>query len=85
MQWIKNASDRSIGDATWRHGAESIFAIGIFEKYPLNILVMGDIVAEWLAREFTFLGIHFQNWMPLALAIVMLGVLFQLLRSTRRG
>jgi hypothetical protein len=46
---------------------------------------MGDTVAEWLAREFTVLGIHFQNWMPLALAIVVLGVLLQWLRSTPRN
>jgi hypothetical protein len=31
---------------------------------------------RWLAGEFTFLGVHFQNWMPLALAIIALWVLF---------
>jgi hypothetical protein len=29
------------------------------------------------------LGIHFQNWMPLALAIVVFGVLLQWLSSVR--
>jgi hypothetical protein len=52
-------------------------------KISIKYLFMGDIVAEWLAREFTFLGIHFQNWMPLALAIVVFGVLLQWLSSAR--
>jgi hypothetical protein len=31
---------------------------------------------QWLAGEFTLLGVHFQNWMALALAIVVLWVVF---------
>jgi hypothetical protein len=33
-------------------------------------------MAQWLAGEFTLLGVHFQNWMPLALAIIVLWVVF---------
>ena len=29
---------------------------------------------DWLAGEFTILGIHFQNWMPIAVAIGIAGV-----------
>jgi len=36
---------------------------------------MGDGIAQWLAGDFALLGIQFQNWMPVALAIVMLFVL----------
>jgi disulfide bond formation protein DsbB len=32
-------------------------------------------VGEWLVREFTFLGIHFQNWMPVAAGIVAVTIL----------
>lgn len=42
---------------------------------------MGDGVAQWLAGEFVFLGVHFQNWMPVALAIVVLAILYQWLRG----
>jgi hypothetical protein len=35
---------------------------------------MGNQVAQWLLGEFTFLGFHFQNWMPVALAIVALAI-----------
>jgi len=40
-----------------------------------KIAFMGDQVAHWLLGEFTVLGVHFQNWMPVALAIVALGIL----------
>jgi hypothetical protein len=33
-------------------------------------------VGDWLVREFTFLGIHFQNWMPVAVGIVVLLILY---------
>jgi hypothetical protein len=45
---------------------------------------MGIFVSEWLARDFTFLGVHFQNWMPLALVIVLLCVIFQWVRGSFR-
>jgi hypothetical protein len=35
---------------------------------------MGSGIAQWLAGDFTLLGIQFQNWMPVALAIVALFV-----------
>jgi hypothetical protein len=31
---------------------------------------------EWLAGEFSLFGIHFQNWMPLFVAIVLVAVVF---------
>jgi hypothetical protein len=31
---------------------------------------------EWLTTEFTFLGIQFQNWMVIALAIVVLAIVY---------
>jgi len=40
---------------------------------------MGQI-ADWLVGEFTFLGIHFQHWMLVALAIVVLSILYEWLR-----
>jgi hypothetical protein len=45
---------------------------------------LGDAVAQWLVHEFTFMGIHFQNWMPVAAAIVVAGVLLQWRRGARR-
>jgi hypothetical protein len=45
---------------------------------------MGISVSEWLARDFTFVGLHLQNWMPLALVIVLLCVIFQWLRGSFR-
>ena len=31
---------------------------------------MGDGIAQWLAADFAVLGFQFQNWMPIAVAIV---------------
>jgi disulfide bond formation protein DsbB len=45
---------------------------------------MGMAVSEWLAREFAVFGIHFQNWMLLALAIVVVCVLFQWFKGSYR-
>jgi len=45
---------------------------------------MGDQAGQWLVGEFTFLGIHFQNWMPLTVGIVLLFILYQWLRASRR-
>jgi len=45
---------------------------------------MGISVSEWLVRDFTFVGVHLQNWMPLALVIVLLCVIFQWLRGSFR-
>jgi disulfide bond formation protein DsbB len=57
---------------------------------PLKISIKyifcgGVVVSEWLAREFTFLGVHFQNWMPLALVIVLLCIFFQWFRGWFRN
>jgi hypothetical protein len=32
-------------------------------------------MGEWLVKQFTLLGVTFQNWMALALAIILIGVL----------
>jgi hypothetical protein len=55
------------------------------QKYQLNIFRWGTIVSEWLATDFTFFGVHFQNWMPIALVVVVLCVVFQVLRGSYRG
>jgi len=39
-----------------------------------------DQVAHWLLGESTLLGVLFQNWMPVALAIVAFGI-FQAWRT----
>ena len=31
-------------------------------------------MGDWLASDFWSLGFHFQNWMPLALAILAFGI-----------
>jgi hypothetical protein len=36
---------------------------------------LGAHLGNWLSGEFSLLGIHFQNWMPLFVAIVVLAVL----------
>jgi hypothetical protein len=33
-------------------------------------------MSEWLAGEFALLGVHFQNWMPLALTIIVSWMVF---------
>ena len=38
---------------------------------------------QWLIREFTFLGIHFQNWMAVAAGIVVLFILYYWLGERR--
>jgi hypothetical protein len=38
-------------------------------------------MGDWLTREFTFLGAHFQNWMPMAIGIVVLFVLYLWIRE----
>ena len=45
----------------------------------------GPLVVEWLARSFELLGYHFQNWMLVALAIILIGGTFQLLKGSSRG
>jgi len=35
-----------------------------------------DQVPDWLIGEFAILGINFQNWMPIAFAIVLLAILY---------
>jgi hypothetical protein len=37
---------------------------------------MGNGSIQWLVEEFTFLGMHFQSWMPVVAAIIVLGILF---------
>jgi hypothetical protein len=50
----------------------------LFKIYFLR----GPLVAEWLAGEFTVLGYHFQNWMLVALVVVLIGAVLQWLRSS---
>jgi hypothetical protein len=38
-------------------------------------------VGDWLVAGFTFLGIHFQNWMPVTAGIVALFVLYLWIRA----
>jgi hypothetical protein len=38
---------------------------------------MGEGVSQWLVSEFTLFGVHFQNWMPIALVIVVFCVAYQ--------
>jgi hypothetical protein len=33
---------------------------------------MGERIGQWLVGQFALFGVHFQNWMALALAIVVL-------------
>ncbi len=33
-------------------------------------------MGDWLVQEFTFLGIHFQNWMPVAVGFAVLFILY---------
>jgi hypothetical protein len=44
------------------------------EKYHFNSL-MSDQVGRWLIDESSILGVHFQNWMPVALGIILVGIL----------
>jgi len=37
---------------------------------------MGEQGAQWLVGEFSLLGIHFQNWMTLVVAIAALSILY---------
>jgi hypothetical protein len=37
---------------------------------------MEDQAAQWLIGEFSLLGIHFQNWMTLVVAIAVLSILY---------
>ena len=55
----------------------------LIEKISLKYLYMGDQAGQWLVGEFTVFGIHFQNWMPLAVGIVFLFILYQWLRASR--
>jgi len=32
-------------------------------------------LGDWLIGEFSLFGIHFQNWMPLVVALVVIGVI----------
>ena len=38
---------------------------------------------QWFVKEFTFLGIHFQNWMLVATAIVLVAILAAWLQQRR--
>jgi hypothetical protein len=41
-------------------------------------------VSDWLVREFTVLGIHFQNWMLVVLAIVLSMILYAWIQEQKR-
>ena len=34
------------------------------------------MLMQWLVGEFSFLGMHFQNWMPVAAGIVALYIVY---------
>jgi hypothetical protein len=34
-------------------------------------------MGEWLVRDFTILGIPGQNWMPIALAIILIAIVVE--------
>jgi hypothetical protein len=36
---------------------------------------------DWLAQGFTVFGVHFQNWMPVAAAIVLAAVIYMWMRG----
>jgi len=40
-------------------------------------------MVEWLGTHFSIFGIHFQNWMPVAAAIVVLYVLYPWIKGRR--
>jgi hypothetical protein len=42
-------------------------------------------VGDWLVAGFTFLGIFFQNWMPITAGIVALFVLYLWIRARSCG
>ena len=41
-------------------------------------------MGDWLAGEFSFLGIHFQNWMLVAVNVVVLAILWMGMQARRR-
>ena len=61
-----------------------IMEVKTIVKISIKYIFMGISVSEWLARDFTFVGVHLQNWMPLALVIVLLCIIFQWLRGSFR-
>jgi membrane protein DedA with SNARE-associated domain len=44
---------------------------------------MGAPVGNWLSAEFSVLGIHFQNWMLVAVALVALFILYWWVKERR--
>lgn len=40
-----------------------------------------DGLGDWLVQSFTLLGVTFQNWMPIALALVLFAALIAWLRE----
>jgi hypothetical protein len=40
-------------------------------------------MAQWLSADFSLFGIHFENWMPIAVAIVVLFILYILKTGVR--
>jgi hypothetical protein len=49
----------------------------------IKIAFMGEGIAQWLAADFAVLGVQFQNWMPIAVAIVA-GFVLMFARSQSR-
>jgi hypothetical protein len=45
---------------------------------------MGEEISQWLVGEFAVFGVHFQNWMPIAVAIVLLCIVYQWIRGFNR-
>ena len=42
---------------------------------------MNNGIGQWLVGQFSILGVHFQNWMAVAFAIVVLWLLYLWLRG----
>jgi hypothetical protein len=45
---------------------------------------MRDWLGPWLVDEFSVLGLHLQHWMPVAVAIVVLWVVYEWVSRRRR-
>jgi len=45
---------------------------------------MQNGLGAWLVRDFSVLGVHLQNWMPVAVAIVVLWFAYEWISRRRR-
>jgi hypothetical protein len=56
--------------------AREHFSAGVDKKISIKYLFMRDGVGHWLVSEFPIRGLHLQNWMVVAAAIVVLWVVY---------